>query len=96
MADSQADVIREWARSRRRVEQVAAELAERITEAKIEPYQSLPKTDELEKEFDISASTVRDIKRLMAARGFLLMELGRYVVAPEAAGKAEKAGGQTR
>jgi len=74
-------LMRQWRASRKRPEQVAAEMAAKITAGQMHAWEELSTSAELADEYDTSESTIKRAKRLLAAHGFMALEEGRYYVA---------------
>jgi DNA-binding GntR family transcriptional regulator len=74
-------LIKQWRASFRHVDQIAAALATKIDCGQYHRWEDLPPQSVLADEYDVTERTVTNVKRLLAAHGFLALENGRYHVA---------------
>ena len=73
-------LIRRWRGSANRAQQIAADLARKITAGELRPYAELPLVAALTREYDASDRTISNAKSLLAGHGFLKKEGRRLVV----------------
>jgi hypothetical protein len=74
-------LIRRRRGSANRAQEIAADLARKITAGELRPYAELPPVAALTREYDVSDRTISNAKSLLAEHGFLKKEGRRLVVA---------------
>lgn len=74
-------LIREWLKSGKRAEKIAADLAAKIASGQLHRWQELPTLAALAREHDVSERTISTVKSLLAVHGFLTLDERRYYVA---------------
>lgn len=76
-----SDLIKQWAMSPYAVEQIAAELARKITSGELSRWDDLPANHQTADDYGVSARTVGRAKKLLADQELLAKAGGVYVVA---------------
>jgi DNA-binding GntR family transcriptional regulator len=74
-------LIRRWRAQGNRSEQIAPELAAKITGSQMRTWDELPSPAALAGEYDVSQRTIARAKSLLADHDFLVRANGRYYIA---------------